>query len=57
MTREQLAHVLRTVARISGDRDILVTGSRSILGSYPEDALPPEATGSMEVDTAFFSGA
>jgi len=54
MTRDQLAHVLRTVARISGDHDILVMGSQSILGSYPETALPPEATGSMEVDTAFF---
>ena len=55
MTREQLAHVLRTVARISGERDILVIGSQSILGSYPEDALPARATGSMEVDTAFFT--
>jgi hypothetical protein len=55
MTREQLAHVLRTVARVAGERDILVIGSQSILGSYPEDVLPPEATGSMEVDTAFFS--
>lgn len=54
MTRDQLAHVLRVVARISGDRDILVIGSQSILGSYPETMLPPEATGSMEVDTAFF---
>ena len=26
-----------------------------MLGSYPESQLPPEATGSMEVDTAFFS--
>jgi hypothetical protein len=25
-----------------------VIGSQSILGSYPEEALPPEATGSME---------
>jgi hypothetical protein len=55
VTRDQLAHVLRTVARISGDRDILVIGSQSILGSYPEDELPPEATGSMEVDTAFLT--
>lgn len=54
MTREQFAHVLRTVARIAEVHDILVIGSQSILGSYPEDALPPEATGSMEVDTAFF---
>ena len=55
MTREQLAHVLRAVARISGERDILIIGSQSILGSYPEDALPARATGSMEVDTAFFT--
>lgn len=52
MTREQLAHVLRAVARITDDSDVLVIGSQSILGSYPEDELPPEATGSMEVDTA-----
>jgi hypothetical protein len=55
MTREQLAHVLRTVAKIVDDHDVLVIGSQSILGSYPEDDLPPEATGSMEVDTAFFA--
>lgn len=55
MTREQLAHVLRAVAQISGERDVLIIGSQSILGSYPEDALPARATGSMEVDTAFFA--
>jgi hypothetical protein len=55
MTGDQLAHVLRTVARIAGDRDILVIGSQSILGSYPEDVLPARATGSVEVDTAFFA--
>lgn len=53
MTREQLAHVLRAVAQITDDPDVLVIGSQSILGSYSEDELPPEATGSMEVDTAF----
>jgi len=55
MTREQLAHVLRAVAKIAGDGDVLVIGSQSILGSYPEDKLPPEATGSMEVDTGFLA--
>ena len=55
MTREQLAHVLRAVSRIADDPDVLVIGSQSILGSYSEDELPPEATGSMEVDTAFFA--
>lgn len=55
VTREQLAHVLRAVSRIAEDPNVLVIGSQSILGSYSEDELPPEATGSMEVDTAFFS--
>ena len=55
MTREQLAHVLRVVARIADDPEVLVIGSQSILGSYSEDELPPEATGSMEVDTAFLA--
>ena len=55
MTRDQLAHVLRAVARTAGDNEILVIGSQSILGSYPEDTLPPQATGSMEVDTAFLT--
>lgn len=53
MTREQLAHVLHEVAKIVNEPDVLVIGSQSILGSYSEDELPPEATGSMEVDTAF----
>jgi hypothetical protein len=53
MTREQLAHVLRAVSKLTGDPDVVVIGSQSILGSYPEDELPPEATGSMEVDTTF----
>jgi hypothetical protein len=55
MTREQLAHVLRAVSQLTGDPDVVVIGSQSILGSYSEDELPPEATGSMEVDTAFLS--
>ncbi len=55
MNRLQFEHVLRAVARIADDPDVLVIGSQSILGSYPDDELPPEATGSMEVDTAFLS--
>lgn len=54
MTREQLEHVLRAAARIAADRDVLVIGSQSILGSLSEDDLPLEATTSMEVDLAFF---
>jgi hypothetical protein len=54
MTREQLANVLSWVSRIAKTRDVLVYGSQSILGSYSENELPPEATGSMEVDITFF---
>lgn len=53
MNREQLAHVLRAAARIAEDEDIVVIGSQAILGSYSEDALPPEVTLSMEADIAF----
>lgn len=55
MTREQFAHVLRAVSKMTGDPDVLVIGSQSILGSYSEKELPPEATGSTEVDIAFLS--
>lgn len=54
MNREQFEHVLRAVSRIAADPNVLVIGSQSILGSYADDELPPEATGSMEVDAAFF---
>jgi hypothetical protein len=55
MNRKQFEHVLRAVSFIAGDPEVLVIGSQSILGSYSENELPVEATGSMEVDTAFFS--
>jgi hypothetical protein len=55
MTRDQLAHVLRVVSRLTGDPDVLVIGSQSILGSFSENDLPQQATGSMEVDLTFLS--
>lgn len=48
MTREQLAHVLRAASTIAAERDVLVIGSQSVLGSFGEDMLPFEATASME---------
>ena len=54
MNRAQLEHVLRAAATIVDDPDLLVIGSQSILGSYPEDDLPVEATTSIEADLAFF---
>jgi len=52
--REQLEHVLRAASTIVGERDILVIGSQSILGSIAENELPEEATTSIEADLAFF---
>ncbi|WP_211309050.1 hypothetical protein [Citricoccus muralis] len=40
MNRQQLAHILRSACTIVGDKDVLVIGSQSILGSYDEDDLP-----------------
>jgi len=54
MRRAELEHLLRAASQISGERDILVIGSQSILGSLTEDELPSEATGSIEADVAFF---
>lgn len=54
MTREQLAHILRAASTIAGERDVLVIGSQSVLGTFGEQQLPYEATASMEADVAFF---
>lgn len=54
MRRQELAHILRAAARISGDDQVLVIGSQSILGSFDEDELPDGAVASMEADIAFF---
>lgn len=55
MNRQQLAHLLRSACAIADDADVLVLGSQSILGSYDEGELPPEATTSQEADIAFFN--
>jgi hypothetical protein len=49
-----LEHVLRAASQIADDPDVLVIGSQAILGAVAEERLPPEATGSIEVDVAFF---
>lgn len=53
MNRQQLAHVIRAAASITGDGDIVIIGSQSILGTADVDGLPEEATMSMEADVAF----
>ncbi len=50
MRRDQLEHAIRTACQIIGHEAVVVVGSQSILGSFVEDELPPEATMSMEID-------
>ena len=54
MKREQLEHVLRAASRVVEQRDFLVVGSAAILGSYPDEVLPVEASRSDEADLAPF---
>lgn len=53
MKRQELAHILRAACDITGDKDVLVIGSQSILGTFDEDELPAAATASIEADIAF----
>jgi hypothetical protein len=53
VNRQQLAHLLQSACAIAHDADVLVLGSQSILGSFDEEDLPPEATASQEADIAF----
>ena len=54
MKRRQLEHVLRAASRISGESEVVVIGSQSVLGSLADDVLPPEVSASVEVDVTFF---
>lgn len=54
LKREELEHLARAAGGIVGVDRILVIGSQSVLGSYSENDLPPEATVSDEADIAFF---
>ncbi len=48
MNRHQLEHVIRAAAGNADVRDIVVIGSQSVLGSYPD--APEALTVSMEAD-------
>jgi hypothetical protein len=50
--REHLDHLLRAASQIIGERDLLVVGSQSVLGTWDEDALPPAVVLSIEADLA-----
>jgi hypothetical protein len=50
MRRDQLEHAIRTACQIIEHPAVVVVGSQSILGTFTEDELPPEATMSVEID-------
>lgn len=50
MTRAQLEHLIRVAATITNESPIVVVGSQSILGSFPD--APPPLNVSMEADVS-----
>ena len=48
MTRSELEHILRAAGAITDDREIVVIGSQSILGQFPD--APIALLASMEAD-------
>jgi hypothetical protein len=54
--RVQLEHILRAAAQIIKQDELLVIGSQSVLGSWDETRLPPEAVRSIEADVAPLDG-
>jgi len=48
MNRTQLEHLLRASGGVAAIQDLIVVGSQSILGAFPE--APPELLVSMEAD-------
>lgn len=50
MRRDQLEHAIRTACQFIGQREVIVVGSQSILGSFDEARLPAHATMSLEID-------
>jgi len=48
MTRSELEHVIRASGSIAGDNELIIIGSQSILGQFPN--APPELLVSMEAD-------
>lgn len=49
-TRAQLEHAIRAATTIVSHDRILIIGSQSVLGTWSEGDLPPEAVESIEFD-------
>ena len=54
MTRNEIEHIIRAAGAILNDTQVIVVGSQAILGFVSDDALPPEATMSIEADIVPF---
>ncbi|HET6763696.1 MAG TPA: DUF6036 family nucleotidyltransferase [Longimicrobiaceae bacterium] len=54
MTRAELEHAIRAACEVSGEHTVIVFGSQSILGQYPD--APPDLRQSLEADIAPGSG-
>lgn len=50
MNKSQLEHILLSAARIGDDNEIIVIGSQSVLGQFPEAGKNPVLSYSMEAD-------
>jgi len=50
MNEQQLRHILISAAKIGDDNEIIVIGSHSILGQFPEASRNPVLSFSMEAD-------
>ena len=48
MTRTELEHVIRAAADLASDDDIVIVGSQSILGQFPD--APADLRASVEAD-------
>lgn len=48
MRRDQLEHLIRAAAGVTGRREFIVVGSQAVLGQFP--AAPAELLGSIEAD-------
>ena len=44
MTRQELEHIIRAAADVTNEKELIIIGSQTILGQYPNapEELPPE---------------
>jgi len=55
MRNEQLEHIIRAAATVTGQDNIVIIGSQAILASYRHEQLPDEITKSVEADVFYLA--